>query len=120
MESTRPDVVSVADPLDWQLTGVGTATITATWSGKSATSRITVFDDAVLGAPSLEFSLLENGSAKLTWPGYAAGYLLETTSAVAPDASWIRVEPEPITAGGWNSVVLPAASDTQFYRLHRP
>jgi hypothetical protein len=117
VSSSQPAIVSVADPLSWQLSSVGTAQVTLTWSGFRAASQITVFDPAATTPPAL--SLVNAGSGQLTleWPGFTTSYQLESTGDLSAANSWQPVSATPISAGGETIVTLPATNTQQFYRL---
>ncbi len=55
----------------------------------------------------------------LSWPGGAAGYVLESTAALGPAASWSVVSgaPNPIAAAG--SLTVTPAPGNRFYRLRK-
>ena len=115
--SSQPSVVSVADPLNWQLSAVGTAQISVTWSNFTATSQVTVFDPASTTPPPL--SLLNNGNGQLTaaWVGYDPCYVLESTGDLRRTNSWQPVAATPLSGGGWTTVPLAMTNTVQFYRL---
>jgi hypothetical protein len=56
----------------------------------------------------------------LTWPAPSAGYLLESTPALAANSSWTLVNPPPVLTNGHNLILLPASIDPQFFRLRKP
>ncbi len=62
-----------------------------------------------------------NGTIKLTWPIYPAGFTLESTSTLA-SGSWSSVTATPlILSNSLNQVTLtPSAGIAQYYRLRRP
>jgi hypothetical protein len=115
--SSRPEVVSVEDPLSWQLSSVGTAQINVTWSGFTAASQITVFDPTSNLPPTL--SLLNTGSGQLTaaWAGYKMDYVLESSGDLQQTNSWQPVATAPASGGGWTTVALTMTNTQQFFRL---
>jgi len=115
--SSQASVVSVDDPLNWQLSAVGTAQINVNWSGFTAASQITVFDPTSNVPPTL--SLLNTGNGQLTaaWAGFTTGYVLESSGDLQPTNSWQPVAMAPISGGGWTTVPLAATNTSQFYRL---
>jgi photosystem II stability/assembly factor-like uncharacterized protein len=54
----------------------------------------------------------------LRWPAPAVEYQLEALDASG--GTWQRVRALPEFRGGWNTVVLPAATTSRFFRLTRP
>ncbi len=62
---------------------------------------------------------LAGGQLQLTWPAFPPGYQLETSSLLSAGAVWTVVPQAPVTAGGSNTVTLPASGAAAFYRLHR-
>jgi len=58
-------------------------------------------------------------NAVLSWPTSAPGFVLESTSTLAP-ANWTVVTPAPVVNAAQNSVTVTPASGTRFYRLRKP
>ncbi len=118
--SSQPDVVSVDDPLRWQLLSVGTAQIVFNWSGYQTTSEITVFDpDAVQEPPALTVTDVGNGGLTLGWPGYVTGFILEVSTDPAVDGSWHPVKASPPNFAGHYSFRVPTGLGDGYYRLRR-
>ena len=115
--SSQPSVVSVDDPLNWQLSAVGTAHISVTWSAFTATSQITVFDDTTNTPPALSLQATGNGQLAAAWPGFTTGYVLESNGDLQQTNSWRSVAAAPISAGGWTTVPLALTNTQQFFRL---
>jgi hypothetical protein len=117
VSSSQPAVVSVADPLNWQLSSIGSARITVAWSGFQAVSQITVFDPSTNTPPTL--SILDSGNGQLTleWPGFTTSYQLESNGDLSGTNSWQPVLTTPISAGGETSVTVAVTNTQQFYRL---
>ena len=115
--SSRPAVVSVEDPLSWQLSSVGAAQINVTWSGSMAASQITVFDPATNTPPMLSIQKTGNSQLSVAWTGFATAYVLECSGDLQQSDSWQPVATAPISAGGQSFVTLPATNTPQFYRL---
>jgi hypothetical protein len=115
--SSQPSVVSVDDPLNWQLSTVGNAQISVTWSGFTAASQITVFDPTSNLPPTL--SLLNTGNGQLTaaWAGYKMDYVLESSGDLQQTNSWQPVATAPTSGGGWTTVPLAMTNTAQFFRL---
>ena len=59
------------------------------------------------------------GDLVLSWPAYALGFVLETTTALGPGATWSPVPTVPtLDADAWH-VTLTGPPLTAFYRLRR-
>ena len=59
------------------------------------------------------------GMVELTWPANAAGFVLESTSALGA-GPWTAVDATPVADGDrFRVTVVPGASST-FFRLARP
>jgi arabinan endo-1,5-alpha-L-arabinosidase len=54
-----------------------------------------------------------------TWPSYAAGFVLESSSSLGSDAIWNPVIGTPALTGGCFRLVVTPDGDKQFYRLRR-
>lgn len=68
-------------------------------------------------SPGLIF--IESGEATkviVSWPAAAGSYTLESTASLNP-ADWQPVNVPPVTAGGFNTVTLPATNSDLFFRL---
>jgi hypothetical protein len=107
----------VDDPLNWQLSTVGNAQISVTWSGFTAASQITVFDPTSNLPPTL--SLLNTGNGQLTaaWAGYKMDYVLESSGDLQQTNSWQPVATAPTSGGGWTTVPLAMTNTARFFRL---
>jgi hypothetical protein len=117
--SSSPSVVSVDDPLNWQLSAVGTAQVRVTWAGFTAASQITVFDPGSNTPPALLLQEGGNGQWVASWAGYDPGFVLESSGDLEQTNSWQPVAATAISGGGWTSVSLTATNQAQFYRLRR-
>jgi hypothetical protein len=115
--STQPSVVSVGDPLNWQLAAVGAAHINVTWSGFTASSQITVFDESPNASPVLSLQPAGNGQWVAAWAGFTIGYVLESTRDLRQTNSWLPVATVPVSGGGWTTVTLAATNAPRFFRL---
>jgi hypothetical protein len=115
--SSQPSVVSVDDPLNWQLSAVGTAQINVTWSGFAAHSQITVFDSASSTPPTLSLQPTGNGQLSAAWVGFETAYVLETSGDLQQTNSWQPVATAPLSGGGWTTVPLAMTNTQQFFRL---
>jgi hypothetical protein len=66
--------------------------------------------------PSLG-AALTNNSLQCTWPAWATGYRLWSTTNLYAPVSWAQVTNAPQTSAGTLLVTLPAAGQSQFFRL---
>jgi len=66
--------------------------------------------------PTLTIALV-GADIRITWPVDAAGFVLKTSSSLAP-ADWADVAATPTVEGDQNVVTLPATG-TQFFRLEK-
>lgn len=57
-----------------------------------------------------------DGQALLSWPASAAGYQLEVSTALGPEAVWQAVSPAP----EGNTYTTPYDQPARFYRLRKP
>jgi hypothetical protein len=72
------------------------------------------------GAPNLSISRLNN-SIRLTWPGAADGWLLQTTTnLLATTMQWTDLPPPYQTQGTNTLFTEPWPHTNRFYRLHKP
>jgi hypothetical protein len=68
-------------------------------------------------SPSLSIRI-EGSEVVVSWPeAGSAGYILQTSTDVAPGASWANVPGAPTVAGGFNTVRAPSTDGRRFYRL---
>ncbi|MGB7768288.1 MAG: S8 family serine peptidase [Verrucomicrobiia bacterium] len=56
----------------------------------------------------------------LTWPVYPDGFVVETTTNLAPPIVWSMLNATPAVTNNQNQVTLNATNATQFFRLQRP
>jgi hypothetical protein len=70
------------------------------------------------GTPSLTLTLSGKG-LRLAWPTSATGFVLESTSTLAP-ASWTTVTPAPVVTGDQSATTIDASNGTHFFRLRKP
>jgi hypothetical protein len=59
------------------------------------------------------------GTLTISWPASAAGFLLESSSALGSQASWTTVSGSPNPIAGAGSLNITISGNTQFYRLHK-
>jgi len=115
--SSQPSVVSVDDPLFWQLNAAGSAQVSVTWSGLTAVSQITVFDSTTNAPPALSIRNVGGGQMVAAWAGFESSYLLESSSSLQQTNSWQAVPAPASLFGGWTTVPLSATNAQQFFRL---
>lgn len=53
------------------------------------------------------------------WPTFAVGFTLESSVSLGMSAVWNPVQQTPTLDGGYYSLIVPAASEAQYYRLKR-
>ncbi len=70
-------------------------------------------------APRLTITRAGAGAVRIAWPADAAGAVLETTTALTPEATWTAVAAPPEVIDGQNVVTLPATDRAQFFRLRQ-
>lgn len=69
-----------------------------------------------VGPFSIEISLTPAGQARLAWREAAAGFMLEASDSLGPDADWKTV---PIPPGA-ASVLMEPAAPARYFRLREP
>lgn len=70
-----------------------------------------------VSAPKLS-ATVSGQNLTISWPT-AAGYLLESSSALGSGATWAAVSTQPTTANGVSTVTVPIGNANQFYRLKK-
>jgi hypothetical protein len=65
-------------------------------------------------APVLVIAPAGPGQATISWSPATPGFVLQESSSLSP-ANWTNSP-----TGATNPIVVPAASPTTFYRLHKP
>jgi hypothetical protein len=71
---------------------------------------------AIGGAGLPSISVTRSGtSITLSWPASAAGFILESTTALGNNSQWVAV-----TGVNNNSVTIPTGAGNQFFRLRKP
>lgn len=70
----------------------------------------------VPGDVELQVEVRSDGTALLTWPGEASGFLLESASQLGPSADWRPLDPAAVD----NSFVAPTDGPLRFFRLRKP
>lgn len=113
--SSQPAVVSVADPLNWQLLEIGAAQVTFSWSGFQVTSQVTVFDPEA--PPLLAPSKSSQGQIALSWASFGPSCQLQSNGNLSDTNGWQSVTNAAVSAGGITSVTLPEEGAQMFYRL---
>jgi len=71
------------------------------------------------GPPRLSVSL-SGTQVVISWPADAAGFVLQTTTALEPPVSWSPALETPVTVGDRQTVTVPVTGVTRFYRLRSP
>jgi len=73
---------------------------------------------ALTNSPKLSISV-SGSNVTVCWPGSAAGFNLESTSALKP-ATWTMVSQNLLYTNGQGCAVFPANGGAKFFRLHKP
>lgn len=68
--------------------------------------------------PRLGIGLVTN-AVRLSWPGSATNFFLESATNLSPAVVWSSHPATPILVGSWNVVTVPADKPMKFYRLKR-
>jgi len=121
--SSNPNVVSVSDPLNWQLLTSGTAQVTASWSGFTFTNQVTVIAPGVV-SPQLSINAAGT-NAVLNWPYWANQYVLEFCTNLAlpnwqPVSGGLQTNGSPdvlLTNGGSISLTVPLRATSAYFQL---
>ncbi len=80
--------------------------------------RVDNFYAGASAPPVAEPALAVEPAVKLSWPGSAEGYLLE--SAAHADGTWSVVSATPAVEAGQRILFLEAGQNARFFRLRRP
>jgi hypothetical protein len=114
--SSDASVVSVTNPLLWQLQSAGSAQVIVNWSGFSATNDVTAFiSPSDLPALSITDT---GGSITLAWPLWAAGFTPQSSPHL-PTTNWEAIDQQASTNGQEINLTLPDPQGAAFYRLAR-
>ena len=68
-------------------------------------------------SPTLLSITLSRNHVALSWPVSGANYVLQTTTNLVSQASWVSVTNTPTAAGSLETVTLPVTGTRQFFRL---
>ncbi len=66
--------------------------------------------------PSLKIARLGD-QVRLSWPDWATNFVLQTSEALAPAATWPEAGVPSVRTNGESVVTLPVPDQTKFYRL---
>jgi subtilase family protein len=70
---------------------------------------------------SMSLNISQSGTnMMLSWPIYPDGFVLESTTNLAPSIFWSTNNPAPVVTNNQNVVVLNATNGVQFFQLCRP
>jgi uncharacterized repeat protein (TIGR03803 family) len=90
-------------------------TLYGTTSQGSSSGYGTVFS---LTLPPPPLTIDHSGTnVVITWPTYAPGVWLQSTTNLVLPAVWRTNLPSPVVVNGWNTVTKPASGTRTFYRL---
>jgi pimeloyl-ACP methyl ester carboxylesterase len=118
VSSSASNVVSVANPLQWELVSPGTAQVVVSWSGLRATNQVTVF----VSTPVLPALGIASGGARaftLTWPSWASDFVLESSSDLSVAKGWQPVNQSLAKNSLELTVTLSSSNATGYFRLRR-
>jgi hypothetical protein len=94
--------------------GIYTATLVVSDGLSTATNTVTIY----AAPPALTISQTGAGAVALSWPAWATGYTLYSTTNLAPPVVWsLATDAVLSTNGGHIMATLPATSSTKFFRL---
>jgi hypothetical protein len=79
-------------------------------------------DGSIMAAPLPTISIARSGTdVKLSWPGIASNFVLETSSAQFPlGGSWTNAPGTPQYTNGENLILIPVDATPRFFRLRKP
>jgi hypothetical protein len=87
----------------------------------NSASVLTVVNGAVQPPPEVALAVsLAAGQLEISWPVPADGFVLETTSSLAPPAQWVPVSDPAVVLNGRMTVSTSISASPHFYRLHKP
>ena len=140
--SWAPTAGAMSYNLWWSTNSSGPYTLTATglttnsYADRSAVSgltnsyKIAAVDSCGASANSAAVSVLlplpalginvSAGSLTISWPGWAGGWTLYSTTNLAPPAVWLPVTNTVGSSNGTFNVTAPIGSNVQFFRLSGP
>jgi hypothetical protein len=101
--------------------GVATVDEFRMYSGAMGIAQMTA--DATAGPDALpvpSLAIASNGTNTIfTWPGYTAGFSIQTSTNLGPGASWVTVPgaPASVLTNGVNWLAVPMKNQNAFYRL---
>ncbi|MCI0540529.1 MAG: hypothetical protein L0Z50_35460, partial [Verrucomicrobiales bacterium] len=75
---------------------------------------------ALPAPPTVQIQSLDRQSIQVSWPGTAAGFVLEESTFVGTDAVWREVAITPQLNDNRFTVSRPASSGVRFFRLREP
>lgn len=103
-----------------QILGGNTAYVGFTGGAGTSTSIQTITDFSFVSIPPVNLQLTGGGTAALvTWPGTAAGYVLQRNLDLTT-TNWVTVTGVDLLTNGINAVTIPTGATNQFYRLVLP
>jgi hypothetical protein len=66
----------------------------------------------------VQLTIIQSGAnVVLSWPAYAVGFTLQSTTSLAPPAVWITNSSPPVLVNGQNTVTNPITGTQVFFRL---
>lgn len=114
--SSTPGVATVDTVGLVSAVGTGFTVLSASLSG--VTNSVTI-SAGVIAPPTLTIRRSGN-NVILSWPDSVAGFVLKSTAAIGPAASWSNFGGTPADSGGMFSQTVPISGATKFFRLTSP
>jgi pimeloyl-ACP methyl ester carboxylesterase len=117
-KSSDTNIVSVDNPLGWELLAPGTAQVVVAWSGLEVTNQVSVFV-SVPALPALSIRSGNDGTLRVSWPSWASDFVLESAGDLSPANGWQPVSGAPSTNGLVLTLAVPGPHATDYFRLRR-
>ena len=110
------------DPNDptrfWSIQMYPSGTFTDSFGDHDAWS--TQITELITSLPAPQLTITLSGrNATISWPGTATGYQLQSAANLTTSTVWTNVTQTPSTNGNTISVLMPASTGRQFFRLQK-
>jgi hypothetical protein len=90
-------------------------------ASRSGTSDIGAFEiNGTQPELILDAQLQMTNNIVFTWPASKAGFLLETTDSLLPQAIWSPLTNRSVVTGNQNTLTLSATNQNRYFRLRKP
>jgi hypothetical protein len=90
--------------------------IWASWATVAANSTLENYSAVTQQAPGLTIGANASGGTLLSWPGSGVGFMLCTTTNLAP-ARWVPATSQPTLSSNQWQITLPVDNSTAYFRL---